>query len=294
MVTETHKGAVQMQYGVYLPNFGPYGDARCLGNLAADAENAGWDGFFIWDHIARPMVVDVVDPWIALAAIALQTSRIRIGALITPIPRRRPWKLARETVSIDRLSNGRLIVGVGIGSGKPEEWDHFGEEIDPKKRGAMLDEGLEILTGLWRGEPYSFQGQHYQVGESLFLPTPIQSPRIPIWVGGYGLNKPPLRRAAQFDGVFPIFDSPDLSRLPKQAIDYTLSHRNSDAPFDIVFNGHTPPDHIAAEKFLQPFHNASMTWWLENIYPIHYGSTWDGTWDTDAMRARILQGPPKS
>lgn len=283
-----------MHYGVYLPNFGPYGDARVLAELAADAENAGWDGFFIWDHIARPIVVDVVDPWVALAAIAMKTERMRIGALITPLPRRRPWKLARETVSIDLVSNGRLIVGVGIGSGKVEEWDHFGEETVPKKRGEMLDEGLDILTGLWTGKPFSYQGTHYQVSNSLFLPSPVQTPRIPIWVGGYGLNKPPLRRAAKWDGVFPIFESGDLSTLPQQAIDFVNAQRNSDRPFDVVFNGYTPSDDPqVAENFLKPFREAGMTWWLENIYPIHYGGTWDGKWDLETMQGRILQGPPK-
>ncbi len=232
---------------------------------------------------------------IALTAIAMQTERVKIGALITPLPRRRVWKLARETVAIDRLSKGRLIVGVGIGSGKAEEWDHFGEETDPKKRGKMLDEGLEIMAGLWSGEPFSYQGEHYQIGESRFLPTPLQKPRIPIWVGGYGLNKPPLRRAAKWDGVFPIFQGDDLSGLPQQAIAYVKSQRRSEEPFDVVFNGHTPPnDPVAAKTYLQPFHEAGMTWWLENIYPQHYGgAAWDEKWDTVAMRERILQGPPQ-
>jgi alkanesulfonate monooxygenase SsuD/methylene tetrahydromethanopterin reductase-like flavin-dependent oxidoreductase (luciferase family) len=139
-----------VKYGLYLPNFGPFGDARVLAELARDAERAGWDGFFLWDHVARPGAPPVVDPWIALAAIAVATERVRIGALVTPLARRRPWKVARETVSLDRLSNGRLVFGAGLGSsgGAEVEWAGFGEETDLARRAGMLDEGLEILTGL--------------------------------------------------------------------------------------------------------------------------------------------------
>ena len=143
-----------MKFGIYLPNFGPYGNAKTLANLAREAEEAGWDGFFLWDHIAG-YPLDTVDPWVALTAVALNTQNIRIGTTVTPLPRRRPWKLAREAVSLDHLSNGRLILGVGIGLGE-EEWDHLGEEVNPKVRGQMLDEALTIIDGLWRGEPFYF------------------------------------------------------------------------------------------------------------------------------------------
>ena len=145
-----------MKFGIYLPNFGAYGDARVLADLARDAENAGWDGFFIWDHIAG-WKLPMVDPWVALTAIALNTERMRIGTTVTPLPRRRPWKLAREAVSIDHLSDGRLTLGVGIGGGEAE-FAHLSEEPDPKKRGEMLDEALDVLTGVWSGEPFSFTG----------------------------------------------------------------------------------------------------------------------------------------
>lgn len=183
-----------MKFGIYLPNFGTYGDVRALANLARDAEQSGWDGFYIWDHIAGEHM-PIVDPWVGLAAAALQTERIRIGTTVTPLPRRRPWKLARETVSLDHLSGGRLTLGVGIGLGQAE-WNDLGEQTDLKQRGAMLDEGLQVLTGLWSGEPFSFSGQYYQVKEAHFLPKPVQQPRIPIWVGGFWPNKAPFRRAA--------------------------------------------------------------------------------------------------
>jgi alkanesulfonate monooxygenase SsuD/methylene tetrahydromethanopterin reductase-like flavin-dependent oxidoreductase (luciferase family) len=182
-----------MQYGLYLPNYGVFGDVRLLADLAREAEAVGWDGFFLWDHIAEQYedtttMLPMIDPWVALAAIAMQTEKLRIGTTVTPLPRRRPWKLARETVSIDRLSNGRLILGVGIGAGELE-WDHLGEETDLRSRGQMLDEGLDILTGLWSGEPFSYSGKHYQIEHAQFLPTPVQQPRIPIWVGGLWGNK---------------------------------------------------------------------------------------------------------
>jgi len=152
--------SARIQRGLYLPNFGAFGDARRVAELAADAEAAGWDGCFIWDHIARPFVTDLVDPWVALAAIAQRTTRIRFGALITPLARRRPWQVARATVSIDRLSGGRLVFGAGIGSGRRVEWDDFGEAPDARTRGAMLDEALQVLSGLWSGQPFAFEGRH--------------------------------------------------------------------------------------------------------------------------------------
>ncbi|HSB02371.1 MAG TPA: LLM class flavin-dependent oxidoreductase, partial [Anaerolineales bacterium] len=182
-----------MKYGLYLPNFGAFADARLLANLARDAEQAGWDGFFLWDHIARPWVTQVVDTWVALSAIALNTTTIRFGPLVTPLPRRRPWKLARETASLDQLSAGRLILGIGTGGigGLVKEWENFGEELDLRTRAEMLDEGLDILTGLWSGKPFAYTGRHYQVKDTEFIPAPIQSPRVPIWVAGNWPHKAP-------------------------------------------------------------------------------------------------------
>src|SRR5437867_2328127 len=240
-----------MQYGITLPNFGDFFDPRLLAQLAREAEQAGWDGFFIWDHVLL-FPTPTVDPWVALAAIALATERIRIGPLVTPLPRRRPTKLARETVSIDHLSNGRLVLGVGIGAG-PWEWDYLGEESDLKARGDMLDEGLELLTRLWSGEPVLHDGRFYrfrgdlgpnqpEIAPTPFLPTPVQSPRIPIWVGGTWPRKPPFRRAARWDGVVPLIDgkafgeymTPDEVR---EVVGYIRQHRTSETPFDVVVSG---------------------------------------------------------
>jgi alkanesulfonate monooxygenase SsuD/methylene tetrahydromethanopterin reductase-like flavin-dependent oxidoreductase (luciferase family) len=290
-----------MKYAVYLPHFGPYGNARVLAGLARDAESAGWDGFFIWDHIAGGEWLSdaMVDPWVALAAIALNTERIRIGALVTPLPRRRPWKVARETVSVDHLCGGRLVFGVGIGGGEAE-YDHLGEEPDLKTRGAMLDEALDVLIGLWRGEPFNYDGAHYRVKDAHFLPTPVQSPRIPVWVAGIWPNKPPMRRATRWDGAFPLFYTEGEEELAqiRACVAYLRDQRallGADRPFEIVYSGHPTPgdDPARAAEIVARYAEIGVTWWLEMIMPRIGGEDWKSPdWPLEAMRERILQGPP--
>jgi alkanesulfonate monooxygenase SsuD/methylene tetrahydromethanopterin reductase-like flavin-dependent oxidoreductase (luciferase family) len=286
-----------LRFGIYLPNFGPYGDARMLANLAREAEEAGWDGFFIWDHIARSWPTGLIDPWIALAAVALATNRIRIGALVTPIPRRRPWKLARETASLDHLSGGRLVFGAGLGSGYGAEWDDLGEETDPKVRGQMLDEGLSVLAGLWSGEPFSYNSPHYQVSQAHFLPRPVQLPRIPIWVAGYWPNKAPMRRAACWDGMFPLYDRFGVGKLDEfaESVAFVMAHRAQlglDGPFDVIYRGMSRPGQESVDQAGQ-FAEAGATWWLENLTPLAFGGDdWQAEWPLDAMYERVLQGPP--
>jgi alkanesulfonate monooxygenase SsuD/methylene tetrahydromethanopterin reductase-like flavin-dependent oxidoreductase (luciferase family) len=190
-----------MYFAIDTPNFGDFADAQVLADLAREAEQAGWDGFFLWDHIGAGWEVPIGDPWVQMAAMAMTTERIKLGTLVTPVPRRRPWKLAREAVTLDQLSNGRLILGVGIGGDSGHEFSCFGESPDDKLHGAMLDEGLDVLTGLWTGEPFSYQGAHYRIDGARFLPTPVQTPRIPIWVAGIWPHPRPFRRAARWDGV---------------------------------------------------------------------------------------------
>jgi alkanesulfonate monooxygenase SsuD/methylene tetrahydromethanopterin reductase-like flavin-dependent oxidoreductase (luciferase family) len=277
-----------VQFALYVPNFGDYGDARRLAQLARAAEEAGWDGFFMWDHIARPLVTEMVDPWIALAAIAVSTHRIKIGALVTPLPRRRPWKVARETASLDQLSGGRLVFGAGTGSdgGRGAEWASFGEQLDPRTRGAMLDEGLEILSGLWSGAPFQFRGKHYHVEDALFLPRPVQSPRIPIWVAGYWPNKPPFRRAARWDGVFPLartspFVPPEQIR---EIVAYVRAQRAEAKAFDVVVTGITRDQRSDSERVMAA-HAAGASWWLERLHS-ERGSL-------EQMHQRVRQGPPR-
>lgn len=296
-----------MQYGLSIPNFGDSFQPRALATLAHEAEAAGWDGFFLWDHVMFGQY-PTADLWIALAAIALQTERIKIGPLVTPLPRRRPVKLARETVTLDHLSNGRLILGVGSG-GHPWEWEQLGEAGDHKTRGAMLDEGLDLLTQLWSGEPVSYHGKYYTVqaqlpgdsGPARFLPRPVQTPRIPIWVAGTWPNKPPFRRAARWEGVFPILASSDMSPESglqpadmRAIIAYTSTYRHSDAPLDVVIAGVTPSDdHARAAAKVAPYIDAGCTWWIEDISPWAYGWNWQGDWPVAAIQERIRQGPPR-
>src|SRR2546422_5919698 len=234
-----------MRYGVYVPHFGPYADARVLADLASEAEDAGWDCFLLWDQVSKstltPTVDPMVDPWIALAAITLRTRTIRLGTLVTPLPRRRPWMVARETVSLDHLSAGRLIFGVGSGGGY-FDFEALGEASDAKTLAALLDEGLEVLTGLWSGEPYHHEGIAYQIKEAQLLPRPLQSPRIPIWVAGMWPAKAPLRRAARWDGVIPIGRDLPLTAMltPAQMQEIVRSGASPPGyttPFQILHSG---------------------------------------------------------
>jgi alkanesulfonate monooxygenase SsuD/methylene tetrahydromethanopterin reductase-like flavin-dependent oxidoreductase (luciferase family) len=282
-----------MRYAVNVPNFEDYSDVRTVAALAADAEAAGWDGFFVWDHLAfvKAWKLRVADPWVLLTGVALATERLRLGPMVTPVPRRRPWKLARETVTLDRLSGGRLVLGVGLGEPPEDEYGSFGEPTDPVVRAAMLDEGLEVLTRLWSGETVSFEGRHYRVDQVAFQPTPVQRPRIPIWVAGAWPRRGPLRRAARFDGSCPlkvdaggelVVLEPDDVRELRAVVD---RHREDPAaPFDVMLGGTTPEDPAAARAMLEPLAEAGMTWWQESVDPRQT--------DLEAFRRRVRQGPP--
>ena len=281
-----------MKYGLYLPNFTPFGSARIIADLARDAEQSGWDGLFIWDEIAG-FEADTVDPWVALSAAAIATTRIRLGALITPLPRRRPWKVARETVSLDHLSDGRLVFGVGTGVGWPA-WGDLGEESDPKIRGDMLDEALQVLTGLWSTLPYSNTGPYYPIKKAQFIPGPLQQPRIPIWVGGVWPAKRPLRRMAQWDGMFPLAmgganHQEELTHL-KEMIDTVKNLRaGNPAPFDVVVVGSTPSNKpVESSAIAAEYAAIGATWYLESI-----GSEPGADPRSfEMVRARVLEGPP--
>jgi alkanesulfonate monooxygenase SsuD/methylene tetrahydromethanopterin reductase-like flavin-dependent oxidoreductase (luciferase family) len=277
-----------MRFAINTPNFGLYSDIRLLAALAHEAEEAGWDAFFIWDHIGSgpDWPSTFADPWIALAAMAMTTQRIKIGPLVTPLPRRRPWKLAREAVSLDQLSHGRLILGVGIGSDQGREFSCFGESTDDKLHGEMLDEGLEVLTKLWSGEAFTYEGKHYQLSNARFLPAPVQHPRIPIWVAGVWPNKKPFRRAAQWDGICPIGRDHELTPQDFQDIvAYSKLHRTSEAPLELIASGHTTGlDKEKDRAMLEPFAEAGVTWWQE---------AFDWSHSLDQVRARIHQGPPR-
>jgi len=277
-----------MKYGIHGPNFGSFGDPRDLANMASDAEEAGWDGFFLWDQMLwlQPENQITADPWIALAAMASVTTRIKLGTLVTPVARRRPWKLAREVVTLDHLSGGRMVLGVGLGEDGFKEYSAFAEEPDDMTHAEKLDEGLAIIDGLWSARPFSYEGKHYQVKDVQFLPPPVQQPRIPVWVGGAWPNKRPFRRAARWDGIAPQGLHGALTPADIQTLKaYISEFRVSDAPLDIAYLGNLPADKICAAGMMADFEQAGVTWWLES-----FGSSF--SLPVEQIRATLQNGPP--
>jgi alkanesulfonate monooxygenase SsuD/methylene tetrahydromethanopterin reductase-like flavin-dependent oxidoreductase (luciferase family) len=273
--------------GIIVPNFGEYSDPLLLAEMAREAEEAGWEGFFVWDQISMETVEPVCDVWIALALIARETKRIKLGPMVTPIPRRRPTTLARQSVTLDHVSGGRLILGVGLGAFQYAEFEALGDEPDLKLRAEMLDEGLEVLTGLWSGEKFAHEGKHYQIKDAQFLPKPVQQPRIPVWVAGVWPNKRPFRRAARWDGVMPgwdLFGDPKQSQQDvRDMVAYIKEHRTSNEPFEVAHGGKTSgTDQEADSKELSVYKEAGVTWWLEDLNP------WRGP--IEDMRERIRNG----
>jgi alkanesulfonate monooxygenase SsuD/methylene tetrahydromethanopterin reductase-like flavin-dependent oxidoreductase (luciferase family) len=274
-----------VRYGVNVPNIG---DLDLLLELGVETERSGWDGFFVWDQMGFAVGVPttVFDPWVLLAALAERTERVRLGTMVTPVARRRPWKLARETVTLDRLSRGRLTLGVGLGYPADADFELLGEDPDERVRAAKLDEGLELLERLWSGETVDFEGSHFRVRDTRFLPTPVQRPRIPVWVGGMWPNRAPFRRAARWDGVVPIKVTADgepylLSAEEfAEALAYTSELRPSAGSFDAVASGASDADHAA----VAPFEEAGATWWLES----DEGTGWEAR-----LLERVRAGPPQ-
>lgn len=279
-----------MKFAIYTPNFGYSYNPLDLAKLAKEAEKAGWDGFFLWDHLVfmEEFEVPVLDPWITLSAIAMKTEKIKIGPLITPISRRRPWKLAREIISLDHLSNGRLILGVGLGA--PEyDFVTFGEDFDNKIRAKKLDEGLDILLGLLSGNDFSFKGDYYKIKNVKFLPPPLNG-KIPIWVAGMWPNKKPFLRASKFDGVFPIHaDWPQNLTLGdvKQIINLVNNNRKDSKRYDIIIAGETPGSFSEGITVVKPYKEVGVTWWCEHINLFRFKNS------AEKMLERVRQGPPK-
>lgn len=263
----------------------PGGTADEIVDLARAAESAGWDGVFTWDGICLDGAPRIFDPWVLLGAMATATSRVRLGAILTPLARRRPWKVAREALTVDHLSHGRLVLPVGLGALDDGGFGKVGEPTDRKTRAELLDEALEILTGLWSGQPYHFDGHHFQLAEMTFRPPPVQTPRIPIWVAGAWPSERSMRRALRYDGVLVEKIDGDLTPEDIAAIArYALDRRPTDAPFEIIRDGETPgEDPARAAALVRPYAEAGLTWWME--------SRWSSSGDD--VRARIQQGPPK-
>jgi alkanesulfonate monooxygenase SsuD/methylene tetrahydromethanopterin reductase-like flavin-dependent oxidoreductase (luciferase family) len=277
-----------LRRGLAVPCFAE--DPRALIGLGVEAEHAGFDGFFLWDHLVHADSGEgppIVDPWQVLAVVAANTSRIRIGTLITPVPRRRPWQLAKETTTLDRLSGGRLTLGVGIGSPARGDFGRFHEPTDERVRAELLDEGLEVLAGLWSGERFSMRGRHFTVEEVRFAPRPVQRPRIPVWVGGVLPAPGPVARASRWDGMVPLRLSGgalgrpapgDIARLRARV----EAARGSVAGFDLVVWAEVEQAGGEADGLAPAYEDAGATWWVESV------SARPGWWET--FTARVARG----
>jgi alkanesulfonate monooxygenase SsuD/methylene tetrahydromethanopterin reductase-like flavin-dependent oxidoreductase (luciferase family) len=252
-----------MRCGLYIAPFGELADVRALADLAAEAEAAGWEGVFLWDHVMTHGDGAVADPWIALTAVALGTERVRLGAMVTPLPRRRPWDVARQVAVLDRLSGGRMVFGAGLGGDSRRELTAFGEERDPRARAALLDEALELILALWTGEPVTSPGPAFPVDHARVLPTPLHRPRPPVWLACVWPHRRPLRRAARYDGVFPVSHVASLTGDDlRELMSYVGEHRARGAgPFDLVVTNHERP----GRERMAELAVAGTTWWLQGF-----------------------------
>ena len=282
-----------MKYGLDMASAGAAGDALTMGELAHIAEESGWDGIFLEDYIIWQSHPDVptYDPWITLATMAIRTQRIRLGTMVTPIARRRPWKLAQELVTLDHLSHGRIILGVGLGDtgesiGSDSSFAHFGEMRDPKKRARLLDEGIESITLIWSAEPFSFDGEYYKIHDVQMLPKPVQQPRIPIWVGGGYPNRGPVARALRWDGSCLYkqqghwMQPEDVRTLQERVI----AARGTADGYDITVGGSLRwEDEYKQRAYLESVAAEGVTWWHEYVAP--------DVGDFNVQRKMIEQGP---
>jgi alkanesulfonate monooxygenase SsuD/methylene tetrahydromethanopterin reductase-like flavin-dependent oxidoreductase (luciferase family) len=260
------------------------GEPREMADLAAEAEAAGWDGVFYFDAIVIGDM-DLYDPWVVLAAMAMRTERVRLGLILTPPSRRRPWKLARETMTVDRLSGGRLVLPVGLGALDDAGFGNVGEPTDARTRAELMDESLAILDGLWSGEPFAFAGRHHRFGPMTFRPTPVQRPRIPVWVVATWGKERTMERALRWDGVILQVDSTDDIRAIAEFVARERAPEHRDRPFDIVAQGSTQADDPdAAAATVRPYAEAGATWWID--------ADWEGA-TVESVRARIEAGPPR-
>jgi alkanesulfonate monooxygenase SsuD/methylene tetrahydromethanopterin reductase-like flavin-dependent oxidoreductase (luciferase family) len=271
--------------------------------LATLAEEHGWDAFFVWEGIWA------TDPWATLAAAAMVTERIRLGTMLTPVPRRRPWELAGQTMTVDRLSNGRVILSAGLGVPAEVERRFWIFEDDPgrKVRAELLDEGLGLLQHLWQGEPFEYDGEHFHAErtDSMLPPAIVQEPRITTWVVGVWPRMKSMRRVARYDGWIPNYAPPGADgidpveqqrtytpEIAAEAIAWIRAEREhaglADRPFDITQEGTTSGvDPTADAAIVRPWAEAGVTWWLESDWNVPAERV------AEYARARVIAGPPQ-
>lgn len=276
-----------MKFGVVAS----FASAEQVLEMAVAAEDAGWDGFFTWDGISVGEV-DTFDPWALLAAVAVRTSRIRLGAMVFALARRHPWKVAREAITVDHLSGGRLVMPVGLGAVDDGAFSRVsGATTDRRTRAELLDDALAILDLAWRGEPFSYVGTHHRVEDLVFRPRPVQRPRIPIWVVGAWPAPRSMDRAVRWDGVLPTpLSGPGDPVTPGMVADVRawVAERREDggAGFDVVVEGVLPEDEDDATAAAAALADAGATWWIE--------SRWEGAAARpENLLGRIRQGPPR-
>ncbi len=280
-----------IKYGISLIHFNELSDPETVIELAIEAEKAGWDGIFLPDHLLydKQQIYPVTETWILLSAIAAKTNRIKIGTGVAALPRYNPWWFAKMSATLDVLSKGRLILGLGLG-GPEAEFESFGEEYNLRILAQKMDESLAIIEGLWTGEPFSFSGKHYTVKEAAFLPKPTQSPRIPMVFGGMWPTKKPFIRGARYDGIMPIHKNfpQDLTVDElRQIISIVEENRETDDSFEIMIFGtgfFNPEKRI---EQIEQYIDAGITWWLEHVNTLMQPSV-------DAMKEWVKLGPPRS
>jgi alkanesulfonate monooxygenase SsuD/methylene tetrahydromethanopterin reductase-like flavin-dependent oxidoreductase (luciferase family) len=260
--------------------------------LARAADEAGWDGVFTFDGIHVGDDIEIHDPFALLAAFAVATSHVRLGAIVHPLARRKPWEVARQATTVDQLSQGRLVLPVGLGAVDDAGFARVGDVADRRARAERLDESLEILTGLWRGEPFGYQGRHYRFEPMAFRPTPVQRPRIPIWVVGLWGSERSMRRVVRYDGYLPNLPldqgggpGAEVAPTTVRAMRDWLDEKGGDRPIDLVIDGTTPAaEKTAAADRVSLLAEAGATWWVE--------TDWTTLGDVAALRTRIDAGPP--
>lgn len=261
-----------MKFGLDVSTANEWARPGTLVELAVEADSAGWDGLFLWDLMLPPGggAAPVADPWIVLGAIAERTEHIRLCVAVTPLPRRRPWNVARQVTTLDHLSAGRVIFAAGLGF-QEQDFEAFGESADPRARAARLDEGLEIVAGLWSGQPYSLAGEHHTLRDVTFLPRPAQTPRPPVWLAAGWPRRAPLRRAARWDGVYLMTEhqveqrmlTPNDVRTIRDEVRELRAADGLVAPFDIAVNVDSRPDLDEMRAHVREFDEAGATWSIE-------------------------------
>jgi hypothetical protein len=293
-----------VNYGIALPNWQVEGDTERLVEYGVAAEEAGWDGVFLSDHLAMEGAGGnpaFPDPWITLSGIAARTDEITLGSWVTPIPRRQPWQLARDLATLDRLSDGRVMLGTGLG--RAFDYTTFGDDWEPRRLGAKYDEALDVMTGLWTGEPFSYDGEFFTVDDAVLKPPPVQDPHIPVVIGGVWPNRKPFHRGSDWDGMMPHYRGDGV--IPAEGIDgdesddLVLPERPGDIKAEVreMVEYYTELTEDSGELFLPIDQPQAVDDWLAFCRDV--GATWlydrtiddDGGWELTIERVR--RGPPK-